>query len=108
MFLADFRRQGAFDKLAKWLLGVLVVSLQARRRQLGCHLGFKMGFGGPSRAEDGQRWPQERTKKVTALNGKIQDGGVSPSQRIKDPRSEGLRIRSSKYSKYLRSEVPGI
>ena len=60
MFLADFRRQGAFDKFAKWLLGVLAVSLQARRRQLGCHLGFKMGLGGPSRAEDGQRWPQER------------------------------------------------
>ena len=43
MFLADFRRQRAFRKLGKWLFGGLVVGLKARRQQLGCHVGFKLG-----------------------------------------------------------------
>ena len=88
MFLADFRRQRAFRKLAKWLLGGLVVSLKARREQLGCHLGVKMGLEGPSRAQDGQRWPQERARKVTALNDKIRDGGSVPPRgsKILDPK----------------------
>ena len=88
MFLAEFRKQKAFKKLAKWLLGGLVVSLKARREQLGCHLGFKMGLEGPSRAQDGQRWPQERARKVTTLNGKIQDVGSGPPRgsKIFDPK----------------------
>ena len=67
MFLADFRRQRAFRKLAKWLLGGLVVGFKLRRQPLGCHVGFKMGLKGPSRAQDGQRWPQDRVRKGTAL-----------------------------------------
>ena len=88
MFLADFRRQGAFNKLAKWLLGGLVVSLKARREQLGCHLGFKMGLEGPSRAQDGQRWPQDRVRKGTTPIGKIQVGGLAPpgGSKILDPK----------------------
>ena len=88
MFLVDFRRQGAFRKLAKWLLGGLVASLKARKEQLGCHLGFKMGLEGPSRAQDGQRWPQERARKGTAINEEIQDGGSGPPRgsKIPDPK----------------------
>ena len=75
MFLADFWRQRAFRRLAKWLFGGVFVGLKVRRKQLGCHVGFKIGSEGPSCAQDGQRWPQERVRKGTTLIDKLQGGG---------------------------------
>ena len=41
-FLADSWRQQAFRKLAKWLLGGLVVGLKLRRQPLGCQVSFEL------------------------------------------------------------------
>ena len=85
MFFADFWRQRAFRRLAKWLFGVLVVGLKVSRKQVECHVGFKIGFQGPKRAQDGQRWSRETVRKGTRYNEKIRPEGVRPPQRIKDP-----------------------
>ena len=50
-FLVDLSGQGAFRKLAKCPFGSHVVVLRARRGQLGCQVGFKMGLKRPSRAQ---------------------------------------------------------
>ena len=52
MLLADFWRQQAFTKLAKWLLGGLVVGLKLWREQLACHVGSKLGSTRQARASD--------------------------------------------------------
>ena len=56
----------------------------------------KMGLERPSRAQHGQRWPQERARKVTTLNGKIQDVGSGPprgSKILKIRRYEDPKLR---------------
>ena len=44
MFLAEFWRQRAFRKLAKWQFGGLVAALMFGREQLAGDVGFRMGL----------------------------------------------------------------
>ena len=95
MFLEDIWRQRTFRRLAKCLFGGLLDGLKASRKQVECHVGFKIGFTGPSRAHDRQRWPQARARKGTTLIGKLSGGGSGlpgGSKILKNRRSEDPKL----------------
>ena len=76
MILTDFRRQKAFEWLAKWLLGGQVVCFTTPREQLRCHLGVKMGLREhvePKMAKDG---PETGPKRAHRSQWNVSTGTV--------------------------------